>query len=65
MISLPSGARVWLACGRTDIRKGIVPKQFDQPTTFATKRKQCATEWILRQHLLRQHCQTIDAAGGD
>jgi|SRR6476646_5652063 transposase len=23
MISLPSGARVWLACGRTDMRKGI------------------------------------------
>ena len=23
MISLPPGARVWLACGRTDMRKGI------------------------------------------
>jgi transposase len=23
MISLPAGARVWLACGRTDMRKGI------------------------------------------
>jgi transposase len=23
MISLPSGARVWLACGRTDMRKGM------------------------------------------
>jgi transposase len=23
MTSLPSGARVWLACGRTDMRKGI------------------------------------------
>jgi transposase len=23
MISLPSGARVWLACGHTDMRKGM------------------------------------------
>jgi transposase len=23
MITLPSGARVWLACGHTDMRKGM------------------------------------------
>jgi hypothetical protein len=41
MISLPSGARVWLACGRTDMRKSLPLRRRGASMVWQCWRSRC------------------------